>query len=119
LFEFLDPEETKSFTFDIPFDIPFDNTVAAFGRAGIIPSAWDNKYNPLHGYNLRDLNEYCSFHVDLTSGGGGQTTGSVHIDGINPNTNFADRLLHGAGDLLPDFFKKIGLPVSSVASECK
>jgi RHS repeat-associated protein len=113
-FQFTDPAEHKDFA----FNISFDNTVAAFGRRGIEPSEWDNKYNPLHDYNLRDSNTYCSFHVDLNSKGGMPTTGSIHIDGINPNISLTDRLLHGAGDLLPDFLRKIGLPVPGAASNC-
>jgi hypothetical protein len=68
LFQFLDPSENRPFA----FDTSFANTVAAFGRAGIVPSPWDNKYNFLHDFNLRDSNEYCSFHVDLNSQGDSQ-----------------------------------------------
>jgi hypothetical protein len=115
LFEFTDPQATKTFS----FDTSFDGAVIAFGRKGILPSPGDNKYNVLHDFSLRDSKEYCSFHVDLKSHAGIPTTGSIHIDGINPNINFGDRVLHGAGDLLPDFLRKVGLPVPGAASECR
>ena len=110
LFQYFDTSETKRFS----FDTSFQNTVAVFARNGIVPSEFDNRYNFLHDFSLRDSESICSFRVDLNprSGqGGAPTTGTIHIDSINPNTDKLHRISHGAVDLYPDMLRKLGLPI--------
>ena len=120
LFEFFDPTQTKDFT----FNTSFQNTVEAFGRRGIVPSQLDNGYNIWHppgSFHLRDSSPVCSAHVVLDMGSGqgqGKTTsGSVHLDGFNPN----DHLIgHGAADLLPyEIRQATGLPIPGGSSFCE
>jgi hypothetical protein len=103
LFQFTDPTESKSFS----FDTSFQNTIVAFGQAGVTPSSLDNRYNFVHpagDFHLRDSFPYCSLHVILSSLGGGAfpTTGTIHIDSVNPLFGNTAIMAHGLIDVIPD-----------------
>ena len=114
LFQFTDPAETKSFS----FDTTFTNTVAAFGRAGVTPSSMDNRYNIVHpagSFHLRDSRQLCSFHVVLNSSSRQPTLGSIHIDSISPLFSLAG---HFVQDLVPDALNQLGFPVNAGGAAC-
>jgi len=85
LFQFLDPAETKNFS----FDTSFQNTVAAFKKAGFVEH-WQDYLDRFHPrqLDLRDRSTFCSAHADVDKSSGQQagqaTTGQVHLDAINP-----------------------------------
>jgi len=85
LFQFLDPAETKNFS----FDTSFQNTVAAFKKAGFVEH-WQDYLDRFHPrqLDLRDRSTFCSAHADVDKSSGQQagqaTTGQVHLDTINP-----------------------------------
>ncbi len=113
LFQFTDPTETKNFS----FDTSFTNTVAGFGRIGIVPNALDNNlYLRLHPFSMRMNVPYCSAHVALNTASdlpaGQPTTGSIHIDLYNPVYSLLATVTHGAVDVLPWAMGKAGIPVS-------
>jgi RHS repeat-associated protein len=118
LFQFLNPGETKSFS----FEVPLPRVIAAFERSGISPSSVDNKYNPFHGddFNMRDSKRLCSAHVALNTLServpGAPTTGTVHIDAINPLFSVAG---HTIQDVLPYLIRQAThIPVPSGGSSC-
>jgi hypothetical protein len=85
LFQFLDPAETKSFS----FDTSFSNTVGAFKNFGFVEH-WQDYLDHYHPgqLDLRDGSVFCSAHADIDKGSGqgaGQpTTGTIHLDTLNP-----------------------------------
>jgi hypothetical protein len=85
--------------------------------------ALDNTFNPFHpadSFHLRDSFPVCSAHVVLDAPSGrGQTTGTIHIDGFNPNYDLLNLYLHGSTDLLPYLIRQYtGLPFSGATSSC-
>jgi RHS repeat-associated protein len=111
LFQFTDPTETKSFS----FNTSFTSTVTAFGGGGFAVSPLENKYSPFHPFNLRYAIPYCSAHVALDTATdlapGQPTTGTVHIDLYNPVYSLLATVTHGAIDVAPYVMRKAGIAV--------
>ena len=123
--------QTGPTTWTFTSQYPFAQTVQIFRNAGIVESPNDQKYNPLHPGNplhLRNLAPFCSLHATVDSNSGqspGQsTTGSIHIDSVNPFPlptqlgPLVPLLLHGIFDVYPYGLTKLGLPIQGGASLC-
>ena len=104
--------QTSDTTWAFTSDSPFGQTVQKFYQAGF---SWD-PFDPLHpGHmDLRDSTTLCSAHVDVAKNSGRtpgqQTTGTVHLDTINPYPSPYMQLL-GPGAMLVTFSGHMALDV--------
>jgi hypothetical protein len=80
--------QTGATTWTFVSSYPFAQTVQKFKQAGFVqyPQDYVDLFH-LGQLDLRDTLPFCSTHVDVTKGtgeGGAPTTGSAHLDAINP-----------------------------------